>query len=88
VSDGELRKRERKQALAVLKCVSGQRREMDESEYLLIKNARDCGLTWNEIAAALGLDSPQAAQQRSARLEARLASAAEGPMRGAQPPSA
>ncbi len=77
MSDDELRRRQREQALAVLKCVSGRRREMNETEQALIKNGRDCGLTWKQIAEALGLGSAQAAQQRYERLGALLTVSAD-----------
>lgn len=60
------------QAVAVLRSVRGHRAELDESEYLLIKNARNEDVTWEEIAGALGLGSPQAAEQRYARLGTRV----------------
>jgi hypothetical protein len=76
--DPEFIAREREQCLAVLKCVAGRRLEADESEYLLIKGARDVGLTWREIAGAIGDNSPQRAQQRFDRLAVVLARARAG----------
>lgn len=76
--DPELIAREREQCLAVLKGARARRRDLDESEYLLIKAARDGGLTWREIAGAIGDNSPQRAQQRFDRLAVVLARARAG----------
>lgn len=70
--DPELRKRLQDQAIAVLKSFQGRRAELDESEYLFIKNARNEDVTWKEIAEALGLESAQGAEQRYARLDTRV----------------
>lgn len=70
-TDG-LHDRLRAQAIAVLRGIPGRREELDESEYLFIRNARDEGVTWKEIGEALGLGSAQAAQQRQDRLAARV----------------
>lgn len=59
-------------ALGALRDIPARRRETDQSEHALIKAARAEGFTWREIAVALGLDSPQAAQQRFERLADRL----------------
>jgi hypothetical protein len=64
---------ERDQYLAVLKCTSARHRELDESEYLVIKGARDSGATWKQVAEALGLGYAQSAQQRYAALGRRVA---------------
>ena len=69
---GELCDRIRAQSLAVLQGAGSRRRELDEAEYLVIKDARDNGVSWKQIAAALGLNSHQAAQQRHERLERRV----------------
>ena len=76
--DEELRERELAQYLAVLRTADGRRRDLDESEYLVIKGARDGGATWKQIAEALGAASPQAAQQRYGALEERVAEAHSG----------
>jgi hypothetical protein len=47
------------------------RDELDRQELLLIHGARARGLTWQQVAKILGLDSPQAAAQRFDRLGAR-----------------
>ncbi|MBB5081852.1 hypothetical protein [Nonomuraea endophytica] len=49
----------------------GIRRDLDLLEHSLLRAAREAGLRWRDIAGALGLDSPQAAQQRLARLDGR-----------------
>ena len=53
---------------AELSAIPSLRRDMRERHYLLMKAARDAGLTWRDIALHLGLDSPQAAQQRYQKL--------------------
>ena len=73
--DEELRERELAQYLAVLRGADGRRRDLDESEYLVIGGARDSGATWGRIAEALGLGSPQAAQKRYEGLEKRVTEA-------------
>jgi hypothetical protein len=45
-----------------------QRNDLDERELDLIDRARHSGATWAQIAAALGLASRQAAEQRRQRL--------------------
>jgi hypothetical protein len=44
------------------------RRDLDSVELQLLTAARRRGLTWKTIAQTLGLESPQAAQQRNDRL--------------------
>jgi len=46
------------------------RAALDRRELDLIERARHCGATWAQIAAALGLASRQAAEQRRQRLRA------------------
>ncbi|MBN6056295.1 hypothetical protein JYK22_30490, partial [Nonomuraea sp. RK-328] len=58
------------------------RRSIDSMEYNAIAAARKAGLTWRQLADALVLDSPQAAQQRFQRLGDRLNDTAIG-----EPPS-
>ncbi|MFB9476852.1 hypothetical protein ACFFR3_45810 [Nonomuraea salmonea] len=53
-----------------LRQVGPARRDLDGLETNILIRARAAGLTWREIADALGLDSPQAAQQRARRLGA------------------
>lgn len=56
-----------------LRAIRARREALDVEELALIDRARRSGATWPEIAAALGLASRQAAEQRRHR----LASAAE-----------
>lgn len=55
-------------ALGALRGLVARRAGLDRSERLLIDAARAGGTTWAEIAAALGLGSRQAAEQRWLRL--------------------
>src|SRR5947209_8639318 len=54
--------------IAALGTVRGLRQELDDLERSLIDRARDSGVSWHDIAAALGLRSRQAAEQRRLRL--------------------
>ncbi|WP_238161234.1 hypothetical protein [Kribbella antibiotica] len=65
-SDGD-----RDAALAALQLLPAARAELDQLETGLMFAARGLGLTWAEMARALGLNSPQACQQRLDRLTAR-----------------
>jgi len=56
--------------LAELAHLQAERTRLDERELELIERARHDGVTWTQIAAALGLASRQAAQQRHQRLVA------------------
>lgn len=56
--------------IAQLAELRGARIRLDEQELELIDRARYGGATWAEIAAALGLSSRQAAEQRRQRLAA------------------
>ncbi len=56
--------------LAALSTVPERRAELDDVERTLIDAARDSGASWTQIAAALGLRSRQAAEQRRLRLGA------------------
>ncbi|MEV0902526.1 hypothetical protein [Actinoplanes sp. NPDC049802] len=56
--------------LAQLAEVRAARTRLDEQELVLIDRARHEGATWAQIAAALGLSSRQAAEQRRQRLAA------------------
>lgn len=58
-------------ALAALKLLPAARAELDQLETGLLFAARGLGLTWAQMAQALGLNSPQASQQRLDRLVAR-----------------
>ena len=57
--------------VAALTLVPGMRADLDATELQLLKTARGRGMTWQDIAFALGLNTPQAARQRYDRLEAR-----------------
>lgn len=56
---------------AGLRLLTAARAELDQTESALLFAARAAGLTWGEVAAALGLGSAQAAQQRLGRLLSR-----------------
>ncbi|MFI6229343.1 hypothetical protein ACIBCR_18750 [Micromonospora echinospora] len=56
--------------LTQLADVSVDRARLDERELELIDRARHAGATWAQVAAALGLGSRQAAEQRRQRLAA------------------
>jgi hypothetical protein len=55
-------------ALDELRSVPQARAQLDARELALIDGARRAGAPWSEIAAALGLSSRQAAEQRRLRL--------------------
>lgn len=54
--------------LEALRDIRAERARLDNEELTLIDRARRDGATWPEIAAALGLASRQAAEQRRHRL--------------------
>lgn len=58
--------------MVALGRMSAARIELDQTEAALITSARGAGLSWRRIAAALGLGSPQAAEQRARRLDTAL----------------
>ena len=58
--DAELRLLELAQYLAVLRGTARRQREAAETQFLIIKGARDCGATWSQIAEALGFTAGQA----------------------------
>lgn len=64
-------------ALAALALVPAARAEADHLETAALFSARAAGHTWGRMAAALGLGSPQAVQQRLDRLVARAGGAGE-----------
>ncbi len=68
--------------LAALTLLNAARAELDQSEAALLFTARSQGLSWPRISRAMGLGSPQAAQQRFDRVSGR----AQSP--GAQSPGA
>lgn len=49
--------------LSALTEIAGRRRELDSEEYLLVLQARAAGVTWQGIAAALGV-SKQAVHKK------------------------
>ncbi|MEV6284705.1 hypothetical protein [Kribbella sp. NPDC051770] len=62
---------EKEAALAALQLLPAARAEIDQLETGLLFAARGLGLTWAQMAQALGLNSPQASQQRLDRLLSR-----------------
>jgi hypothetical protein len=60
-------------ARAALALLPAARAELDQLETALLFTARGAGLTWAQMAEALGMNSPQACQQRLDRLLARQA---------------
>ncbi|WP_433063716.1 DNA-binding protein [Dactylosporangium sp. CS-033363] len=59
--------------LAAIALLAAARAELDQVEAGLLFVARAEGLTWSQIAPALGLRTAQAAQQRHERVLGRLA---------------
>jgi hypothetical protein len=59
----------RDELLEVLRVLPELRSDLDATERTAIDAARAAGLSWHAIAAALGLSSRQAAEQRRLRLE-------------------
>lgn len=57
--------------LAGVSLLGSARAELDQIEAALLFAARAAGVTWADVAAALGLGSAQAAQQRFERVVAR-----------------
>jgi hypothetical protein len=57
--------------LHALALVPAAHAEVDQLEAGLLFTARAAGLTWAQIAAAMGFNSPQACQQHHTRLMAR-----------------
>lgn len=57
--------------LAALALLPAARTEVEGLEAGLLFTARSAGLTWAQIADAMGFSSPQACQQRYNRLTAR-----------------
>jgi glutathione S-transferase len=64
--------------VAALQLLPAARAEIDHLETGLLFAARGLGLTWAQMADALGLNSPQACQQRLDRLTARSSRPTEG----------
>jgi hypothetical protein len=63
---------QREGAVAALELLSAARAELDQLEASLLFTARALDLTWAETARAMGLNSPQASQQRLDRLQNRV----------------
>lgn len=57
--------------LAALTLLPAARAELDQAEAALLFTARARGLSWPRISRAMGLGSPQAAQQRFERVTGR-----------------
>ncbi len=57
--------------LAALTLLPAARAEVDQTEAALLFTARAHGLSWSQISRAMGLGSPQAAQQRFCRITGR-----------------
>jgi hypothetical protein len=72
---------DRDMALAGLRLLGAARAELEQLETGLMFTARGLGLTWAEMARALGLNSPQACQQRLDRLAARSTPSTDGSVR-------
>lgn len=62
---------DREVVLAGVSLLEAARAELDQIEAALLFAARSAGVTWAGVAAALGLGSAQAAQQRLDRVLAR-----------------
>ncbi|MGP9604500.1 MULTISPECIES: hypothetical protein [unclassified Brachybacterium] len=67
-ADGAASPEELKAALTMIETA---RSDLDSLEVALLLTARAEGMTWAEVAEALGLQSPQAAQQRYQRVSQR-----------------
>lgn len=63
---------QREGAVAALELLAAARAELDQLEASLLFTARALDLTWAEMARAMGLNSPQACQQRLDRLQNRV----------------
>ncbi len=57
--------------LAALTLLPAARADVDQTEAALLFSARARGLSWSQISRAMGLGSPQAAQQRFGRITGR-----------------
>ena len=62
--------------VAALTLVPEVRAELDAVELQVLQAARGAGMTWQDIAFSLGLNTPQAAKQRYERLASRAEDAA------------
>jgi hypothetical protein len=68
---------DRDDLVAALTLLPNVRADLDSTELHLLKTARSSGMTWQEIAFSLGLNTPQAARQRYERLETRSETAGD-----------
>jgi len=68
--------------LAALTLLPAARTEVDQLETALFLKARARGISWSRISRALGLRSPQAAQQRYGRVAGRIGLDPAGPASG------
>ena len=68
---------DRDDLVAALTLLPNVRTDLDSTELHLLKTARSSGMTWQEIAFSLGLNTPQAARQRYERLETRSETASD-----------
>jgi hypothetical protein len=57
--------------VAALTLLPSVRADLDSTERAVLKIARSRGMTWQDIAFGLGLNTPQAAKQRFERLNTR-----------------
>jgi hypothetical protein len=64
--------------LAALTLLPAARAEVDQAEAALLFSARAYGLSWSQISEAMGLGSPQAAQQRFGRVTGRAGARERG----------
>lgn len=64
--------------MAALTLLPAARAEVDQVEAALMFTARSNGLSWPQISRAMGLASPQAAQQRFGRVTGRVENRREG----------
>ncbi|MFI5931027.1 DNA-binding protein [Actinoplanes sp. NPDC051494] len=62
---------DRSDLVAALTLLPSARADLNAIELDLITASRSRGMTWQDIAFGLGLNTPQAAKQRYERLEAR-----------------
>jgi hypothetical protein len=71
VPDDDEQPVDRDDLVAALTLLPGVRADLDSDELHLLTIARSHGMTWQDIAFSLGLNTPQAARQRYERLESR-----------------
>jgi hypothetical protein len=64
---------EQRQALRALKSAQRARMALDYREYMIIRTLRQLGVTWEQIAPALGLTTRQGAHEHYRALAQRIA---------------